>query len=287
LVSAYPIEGLLPFSDRSVARICGAVTFAVGLLLLFLASALSDTHAAGAADFIFPSGVAFAALSPLVWRGARWAMSLSCFVAVGLALAAINNSPSNQWLFLSLPLALAAVAFAPHLHGGVRWAIGCLLVAAGFMLARGSLYEARYVLVLPALFGGLLLAHAAARPAEPESVTPPSSVAARIFAVLVYAYGTLVVVLAPLDHTNALGAPIVASYALALGTALGALCIFVWRGDVWAMGAVCLLTLAQWLMLAQRDPIFWAKAAYFAALALFAALTAVCVATSRARTRRS
>jgi hypothetical protein len=286
MVLAHSIEGLIPFSDRSVARTCGAVTFAVGLLLLFLASALRDTHAAGAADFIFPSGVAFAALSPLVWRGTRWAMSVSCFVALGLALTAINNSPSNQWLFLSLPLALAAVSFAPHLHWGVRWAIGSLVVAAGFMLASGSLHEARYVLVLPVLFGALLLAHAAARPTQLDSATPPSTAVARIFAVLVYAYGALVVVLAPLDHTNALGAPIVASYALALGAALGVLCIFIWRGNVWAMIAVCLLTLAQWLSLAQRDPIFWGKAAYFAAPAVFAALTGVCIAMSGARTRR-
>ena len=286
-MSADSLEGLIPCSNRWAARTYGAVTFAVGLLSLFLASALRDTHAAGVADFIFPAGAAFAALSPLVWRGAHWAMSVTCFVAVGLALAAINNSPSNQWLFLSLPLALAAVAFAPSLHSGVRWAIGCLVVATGFMLTRGSLYEARYILVLPVLFGALLLAHAAARPAEPDSTTTQSTIAARIFAVLVYAYGTLVVVLAPLDHTNALGAPIVSSYALALGAALGALCIFAWRGDAWAMGAVCLLTLAQWLMLAQRDPIFWGKAAYFAAPAVFAALTGVCIVTSRARMRRS
>lgn len=279
-------EGLIPFSNRSVARTCATVTFAAGLLLLFLASALRDTHAAGAAAFIFPSGVAFAALSPLVWRGKRWAMSLACFVAVGFALAAINNSPGNLWFFLSLPLLLAAVALVPYLHWGARWAIGCLAVAAGFMLARGSVYEARYVLVLPALFAALLLTHAAARPGL-DSVTPQSPVAARILAALVYAYGALVTFLGPLDHTNALGAPIVSSYALALGAALGALCIFVWRGRVWAMISVCLLTLAQWVMLALLDPVFWGKAAYSAAPAVFAALTAVSVATSGARTRHS
>jgi hypothetical protein len=287
LVSADSIAGLVPVSNRPVAWGFAAATFAAGLLLLFLASALRHTHAAGAADFILPAGVAFAALSPLVWRGARWAMIVSGLVAVGLALAAVNNSPSNQWLFFSLPLVLAAVAFAPPLHWGVRWAIGCLVVATAFMLARGTMYEARYVLVLPVLFGALFLAHAAAHPAKLDPVAPQSTLAARIFAGLVYAYGALVAFLGPLDHTNTLGAPIVSSYALALGAALGALCIFVWRGNVWAMLAVCLLTLAQWLMLAQRDPVFWGKAAYFAAPALFAALTGVCVAASRARLRRS
>jgi hypothetical protein len=70
------------------------------------------------------------------------------------------------------------------------------------------------------------------------------------------------------------------------GATYGALSVFVWRGKIWAMIAVLVLTLAQWITLATLDPSFWRDPTFFAAPIVSAALTLACVVMRQSREAR-
>jgi hypothetical protein len=124
------------------------------------------------------------------------------------------------------------------------------------------------------------LAHIAAESTS-DDPPPPARVADQVYAGLAYIYGIVIALVAPYDQLP--GPPLASVWALILGLVLGALSFFIWRGKVWAMAVACLLTLAQWIVLASLEPAFWTSGVYYAGPALSLLLTLTCVLTAKAR----
>ena len=106
------MKGRVPLSRRSVARAYAVFAYACALFLVWNASMLGDTHAAAWSVFIFLPGVVFAALSPSIWSGARWAMIVAFLVFAVLGIAFTVNSPSDWWVVLVFPLVCGAFTLA-------------------------------------------------------------------------------------------------------------------------------------------------------------------------------
>jgi hypothetical protein len=229
------VKGVIPLSRRTVARAYAVVAYACGVFLVWTASMLGDTHAAAWSIFVFLPGVVFAALSPSIWSGARWAMIVAFLVVAVLDIALTVNAPGDWWV----------------------------------------------VLVFPVVCGAFTLAHIAAEPTSDDSPMPPARVADEVYAALAYMYGILLAAIAPYDAYKLPGPPILSGWAFISGLVLGALSVFIWRGKVWAMAFACLLTLAQWLVLASLEPMFWTNGVYYAGPAVSALLTLTCVLTAK------
>jgi hypothetical protein len=68
-----------------LARIYAALVYVCGLMQIFGAAAVADTHAAGAFIFVLLPGVLFAMLSPFIWSSSRWVAGT--LAAAGIASA--------------------------------------------------------------------------------------------------------------------------------------------------------------------------------------------------------
>jgi hypothetical protein len=179
---------------------------------------------------------------------------------------------------------LGLAVLSPFVWFGARWAmilvflIGVALESA-VGIASGDWW---FFLAFPVVLGMLTLLHAMARPSDSR---PTSQAAAinKVHAGLVYAYSFAAALAAPIYHTYRLGAPIVSSYGLFLGIALGAMSYFIWRGASWAMIVVCALVTMQWLVLGSLDSAFWANSVYSAPPLVFALLTVASILVGKVR----
>jgi hypothetical protein len=220
---------------RWAARTYGAVAYLCGLALIFFASALTHTHAAGAAAVVLPPGAILTLLAAPIFAVHRWAMLTAAASVVGFAILIGIDDPSAR------PV--------------------CATVAGVFVLLT----------IVGVAFGSHV-----------RAAGPGGTVITRLHAAAVCLYGGFIAWIGPQAYTYHLGAPHVSSWVLAAGAIYGALSVFVWRGHVWAMIAVFVLTFVQWVALASLDPTFWRDANFFVPPIVSAALTLVCVVGRRA-----
>src|SRR5262245_45817887 len=97
------------------ARVYAALLYFSSLVLYFLAGILLQTHAPGAAGVPLLAGLCFAALSPFIWCGHRWAMFGALAMSVAATIMVATESPAEWWLGLPLVVVfgvLTAVAVA-------------------------------------------------------------------------------------------------------------------------------------------------------------------------------
>ena len=106
------VKGRIPFSRRTVARAYAVVAYAFSLFLVWMAAMAADTHAAAWSIFIFLPGVVFAALSPHIWSGSRWAMIVAFFAVAVLDIAVTVETPGDWWLVVVLPVVCGALTLA-------------------------------------------------------------------------------------------------------------------------------------------------------------------------------
>jgi len=106
------VEGLLPISRRTVARAYAVFAYACGAFLAWAAAMVGETHAAVWSVFILLPGVVFAALSPSIWSGERWAMIVAFLVVAVLDIATTVNEPGDWWVVLVFPLVCGAFTLA-------------------------------------------------------------------------------------------------------------------------------------------------------------------------------
>jgi hypothetical protein len=173
---------------------------------------------------------------------------------------------------------------SPFIWFGARWAMILVFVIAmalelAIVIASGEWW---FFLAVPVVLGMLTLMHVMARVSDSQPTSQAGAIN-KFHAGLVYAYSFAAALAAPIYHTNRLGAPISASYALFLGVTLGAMSYFIWRGASWAMIAVCALVTMQWLVLGSLDSTFWASGVYGAPPIVFALLTIASIVLGKVR----
>ena len=167
-----------------VVRVYGALVCLAGLLLVFVAGVLTQTHAAGAAIYLLLLGAVLAALAPFIWIARRWAMLAAVAVSAIGAAHYVAQDPGDWWLAVPLP-ALFSVLTAGAIVAGVKaapfgpWRDGAALIRlysaavyvcgvaivfltplnyAGRMLVLGPPGATAYALVLGIAFAGLSIA---------------------------------------------------------------------------------------------------------------------------------
>ena len=203
---------------------------------------------------------------------------------VFLASSLAGTHAATGSVFVLLPGAVLA-ALSPSIWSGSRWAmiVAFLVVAVFGIAATVNAPSSDWPgLVFPVVCGAFTLAHIATETSD-DSPVPPARVADQVYAALTYIYGILIALMAPYDAHDLPGPPILSSWALMSGLVLGALSVFIWRGKVWAMAVAFVLTLAQWLVLASLEPMFWTSGVYYAGPAMSVLLTVTCVLTAKAR----
>lgn len=110
----------MPRNGTVFARVYAALAYVCGLVLIFGAAAVADTHAAGAFIFILLPGALLAVLSPFIWSGWRSAMILALAVSVVLELMVVGNAPANWALFLAMPVLFGALTVVGFVAGPRR-----------------------------------------------------------------------------------------------------------------------------------------------------------------------
>lgn len=96
--TAHPMNDRMPRNGAVFARAYAALAYVCGLILIFGAAGVADTHAAGAFIAILLPGVLFAMLSPFIWSGSRSAMILAFAVS-----AVFETHRSGRAFPMSLP----------------------------------------------------------------------------------------------------------------------------------------------------------------------------------------
>jgi hypothetical protein len=117
-------------------------------------------------------------------------------------------------------------------------------------------------------------------------VTDDGRVVDEVYAALVYFAALLAAFMAPFNYSRSFGVPAAGWYALLVGIALGVLSVLIWRGKVWAMVAVFVLSLAHWVVLSILDPTLWQNVPHIAVPVVTGILTIVRVALGRRETAR-
>src|SRR5262245_26852256 len=102
----------IPLSRQTVARAYAVFAYACAVLMAWATAMIGQTHAAAWAAFIVVPAVVFAALSPSIWSGERWAMIVAFVVVAALEIATTVSTPNEWWLVLAFPLACGAFTLA-------------------------------------------------------------------------------------------------------------------------------------------------------------------------------
>ncbi len=162
-------------------KIYAALGYLTGLFLLLAAAIINGTHLGDAFIFLFVPGALFAALSPFIWMGRRWAMILGVVVAATLELMVLVDSAQHWWLLLILPVVFGAltivylaavpagvdeVRLTDQVYAGAVYVYGVLLVLMvpyNHSPRLGVAGMIAYVMVSGAMLGGLSVAVALGR----------------------------------------------------------------------------------------------------------------------------
>jgi hypothetical protein len=191
------------------------------------------------------------------------------------------------FIFVFIPAVLLAVLSVFIWTGSRSAMILAVLVAAVLELIMVGNAREDWAPFLPLLLVfALLTACAFAAPAQRANDGGEPHVVDEVYAAVVYFAALLAAFMAPFNYGRNVGVPTSSLYALLVGVVLGALSVLIWRGKVWAMVAVFVLSLAHWIVLAVLDPTLWQNVAHIAAPVVTGILTGVRVALDRSRFRK-
>jgi hypothetical protein len=233
----------MAMDKRSISHITvagyAAVSYLSSLFLIYVAGALSGTHASGAAVIPLFAGSLFGALAPFIWRGSRWALIGTFAVSLIAAAVAVKQSPADTWYAVPFPVVFGLLSALAMITGSPTPAV----------THNGDMFPKAYAaLVYLYSFVAVFL--------WPNSVTHVR------------------LGVDPWGYTQNRYTP----YVVLFGFFLGALSIPIWRGRLWAMLLACVMTLAHWLALAMLVASFWIDPWYAAAPAVSAILTVLFIA---------
>jgi len=186
------------------------------------------------------------------------------------------------FIFVFIPAVLLAVLSVFIWTGSRSAMILAVLVAAVLELIMVGNAREDWAPFLPLLLVfALLTACAFAAPAQRANDGGEPHVVDEVYATVVYFAALLAAFMAPFNYGRNVGVPTSSLYALLVGVLLGALSVLIWRGKVWAMVAVFVLSLAHWIVLGVLDPALWPNVPHIAAAVVAGVLTAVRIALGR------
>jgi hypothetical protein len=193
-----------------------------------------------------------------------------------------NTHARVAFIFVFIPAVLLAVLSVFIWKGSRSAMILAMMVAAVLELIMVGNAREDWAPILPLLVVFVLLtACGFAAPAQRPDDGREPGIVDEVYAALVYFAALLATFMAPFNYARDVGVPMSSLYALLVGVVLGAFSVLIWRGKIWAMVAVFVLSLAHWILLGVLDPALWPNVPNIAAPVVAGILTIVRVVLDR------